>query len=109
MFFLNDVFEGTGNKFSLLSDAKRVTTHRVHLYLTARGRHGIIRSYLKKVFWPNLGVEPSFQVLDIPEYACGLKLGLALILNQNPIFEMASTLKLALIRGQFILFEPLQS
>jgi len=57
------------------------------------------RSYLKKVFWPNLGVGPSLQVLDILEYACyrsdcyavGLKLGPALILNQNPFFEMAST------------------
>ena len=45
-------------------------------------------TYLKKVFWPNLGVESSFQVLDILEYACGLKLGLALILNQNPFFEI---------------------
>ena len=48
------------------------------------------RSYLKKVFWPNLRVGASFQVLDILEYACGLKLGPALILNQNPFFEMAS-------------------
>ena len=32
----------------------------------------------------------SFQVLDIQEYACRQKLGPALILNQNPIFEMAS-------------------
>jgi hypothetical protein len=31
-----------------------------------------------------------FQVLDIPEYACGLKLGTVLILNQNPFIEMAS-------------------
>ena len=50
------------------------------------------RSYLKKVFWPNLGVGSSFQVLDILEYACGLKLDSALILNQNPFFEMASNL-----------------
>ena len=49
-----------------------------------------IRSYLKKVFFPNLCVRPSFQVLDILEYACGLKLGPALTLSQNPIFEMAS-------------------
>ena len=48
------------------------------------------RSYLKKVFWLNLGVVSSFQVLDILEYACGLKLDSALILNQNPFFEMAS-------------------
>ena len=43
-----------------------------------------------KAFWPNLGVGSSFQVLDILEYACGLKLDSALILNQNPFFEMAS-------------------
>ena len=49
------------------------------------------RSYLKKVFWPNLCVGSSFQVLDILQYACGLKLGSALTLNQNPDFEMASS------------------
>jgi hypothetical protein len=48
------------------------------------------RGYLKKVFLPNLCVRPSFQVLDILEYACGLKLGPALTLSKNPIFEMAS-------------------
>ncbi len=48
------------------------------------------RSYLKKVFCPNLCVGPSFQLLDILEYACGLILGPALTLSQNPIFEMAS-------------------
>ena len=50
------------------------------------------RSYLKKVFWPNPCVGPSFQVLDILEYACGLKLGPALALNQNSNFEMASSI-----------------
>ena len=49
------------------------------------------RSYLKKVFLPNLCVRPWFQVLDILEYACGLKLGPALTLSQNPFFEMASS------------------
>jgi len=49
-----------------------------------------IRRYLKIIFWPKLGVEASFYVLDILEYACGLKLGSALILNQNLYFEMAS-------------------
>ena len=44
------------------------------------------RSYPKKVFWPNLCVGSSFQPLDILKYACGLKLGPALSLNQNPIF-----------------------
>jgi hypothetical protein len=60
--------------------------------LTVTGYINIIRSYLKKVFWPNLGVGSSFQVLDILEYACGLKLDSALILNQNPFFEMASNI-----------------
>ena len=58
--------------------------------LTRAGSIIITRSYLKKVFWPNLGVGSSFQVLDILEYACGLKLDSALILNQNLFFEMAS-------------------
>ncbi len=49
------------------------------------------RSYLKKVFWPNPGVGSGFQILDIPEYACGLKPGSAYILDQNPFFEMASS------------------
>ena len=52
-----------------------------------------VRSHLKNAFWPNICVGFSFQVLDILEYVCGLKLGPALILNQNPIFEMASILK----------------
>ena len=43
----------------------------------------LTRSHLKKVYWPNLpalgGIGAAFQVLDIPEYACGLKLGPALI------------------------------
>jgi hypothetical protein len=50
-----------------------------------------IGSYLKKVFWSNLFVGSSHQLLGILEYACGLNLGHALTLNQNPIFEMAST------------------
>jgi hypothetical protein len=48
------------------------------------------RTYLKKVFWPNLCVGSSFELLGILEYACGLNLVPALILNKNPIFEMAS-------------------
>ena len=52
---------------------------------------GIARTHLKNVFWPNLFVGASFQILDIQQYASGLKLGPAVILNQNPIFEMAST------------------
>jgi len=48
------------------------------------------RSCLKKVFSPDIGVEPSYQVLDILEYACGLILGLALISTENSNFETAS-------------------
>jgi hypothetical protein len=46
------------------------------------------RSLLKKVFWPNFGVMPSLQILNIPVYACGLKLRPALILNQNPFLRL---------------------
>jgi hypothetical protein len=51
----------------------------------------LTRSYLKKVFSPDIGVEASSQVLAILEYGCGLILDLALISNENPNFEMAST------------------
>jgi hypothetical protein len=44
----------------------------------------------KKVFSPYGGVEPSYQVLDILEYDCGLILSLALISTENPNFEIAS-------------------
>jgi hypothetical protein len=50
------------------------------------------RRHLKNVFSSDISVEPSSQVLDILEYACGLILGLALISNKNPIFEIASKL-----------------
>jgi len=46
-------------------------------------------THLKNVFWPNIFVGASLQILDIQQYACGFKLGPAAILNQNPIFEMA--------------------
>jgi hypothetical protein len=49
-----------------------------------------IRSHLKKVFSSDIGVESSYQVLDILDYACGLILGLALISTENPNFEIAS-------------------
>jgi hypothetical protein len=52
-----------------------------------------IRSYLKNVFWPKLFVGAVFQFLEILEYSSGLKHGPAAILNQNPIFEMASSHK----------------
>jgi hypothetical protein len=63
-----------------------------------------IRSYLKNVFWPNFCVGSSFQLLGILEYACGLNLGPALILNQNPIFEMASSTELNQIWVQLFNF-----
>jgi hypothetical protein len=50
----------------------------------------IVRTHLKIVFWPNIFVGASFQILDIQQYACGFKLGPAAILNQNPIFETGS-------------------
>ncbi len=50
----------------------------------------INRTQLKNVFWPHIFVGASFQILNIQQYAFGLKLGPAAILNQNPIFEMGS-------------------
>jgi hypothetical protein len=41
-------------------------------------------------FPPFGGIGASFQILDNQQVACGLKLGPAAILSQNPIFEMAS-------------------
>jgi len=52
-----------------------------------------LRSHLKNVFWPNIFVGASFQILDNQKVACGLKLGPAAILNQNPIFQIASNAK----------------
>ena len=53
----------------------------------------MIRSHLKKVFWPKLGVGRSYQILEIPVYSSGLIFAAALILNQNPFFEIASNQK----------------
>jgi len=61
------------------------------------------RSYLKKVFSPGIGVESLSQVLDILEYACGLILGLALISNENPNFEIASNISFRACRGPNLL------
>ena len=47
------------------------------------------RSYLENTFWPHIGAGFSFQVLDLLAWVCGLKLALALALNQNPIFKTA--------------------
>ena len=57
---------------------------------------GTGRTHLKNVFWPNIFVGASLQILDIQQYASGIKLGPAAILNQNPIFEMGSILILTL-------------
>jgi hypothetical protein len=57
---------------------------------------GTGRTHLKNIFWPNIFVGASLQILDIQQYASGIKLGPASILNQNPIFEMGSILILAL-------------
>ena len=46
-------------------------------------------SHLKKISWPNLCVGSRFQILGIQAYGWGLKPGSALIMNQNPFFEMA--------------------
>jgi hypothetical protein len=51
----------------------------------------LTRSHLKKVFWPKLGVGRSYQILEIPVYSSGLIFAAALILNQNPFFEIASS------------------
>jgi len=50
------------------------------------------RTYLKNVFWPPAfgGIGATLQILDIQQYASGLKLDPAAILNQNPIFEIGS-------------------
>ena len=62
------------------------------------------RNHLKKVFWPKLCVGFSFQLLEIRQYSSGLNLEPALILNQNPNFEMASkqkwTLKIAFLPAE---------
>jgi tryptophan synthase alpha subunit len=50
------------------------------------------RSHPKKGFSPGIGVESLSQILDILEYACGLILGLALISNEIPNFEIVSRL-----------------
>jgi len=50
----------------------------------------LFRSHLKKIFRSNPYVRTLYH--DILEYACGLKLGSALTLDQNPIFEMASSM-----------------
>jgi hypothetical protein len=50
------------------------------------------RTHLKNVFWPNIFVGAAFKILDIQQYASGLKLGPAAILYQNPIFVIGSNI-----------------
>ena len=45
---------------------------------------------LKPTFWSNLCVGAVFQILDILQYACGLKYGSASTLNQNVRFKVPS-------------------
>ena len=47
---------------------------------------------LKCAFWSNLCVGVMLQILDILQYACGLKHALALTLNQNTLFETVTYL-----------------
>jgi hypothetical protein len=49
----------------------------------------------KKVFSLDIGVEPSFRVLDIQAYACGSKLCLALIASENPNFAIDLNMSIA--------------
>jgi hypothetical protein len=57
-------------------------------------RPDLFRGYLKNVFWPNIGVGRSAPILEILEYYSGRNLAAALTLNQNPIFEIASSARL---------------
>ena len=61
----------------------------------------LFRIYPKNAFWLNIFVGASFQILDIQQYACGLKLGPAAILNQNPIFEMDSNPTFRLMKYKY--------
>jgi hypothetical protein len=54
-------------------------------------RNRTVRTHLKNVFWPNIFVGASFQILNNQQVASGLKLSPAAILNQNPIFEFGSS------------------
>jgi hypothetical protein len=75
----------------------------------------VIRTHLKNVFWPPAfigGIGATFQILNIQQYASGLKLGPAArvpakpsgedgILNQNPIFETGP--RYSLLSTQFFI------
>ena len=62
---------------------KRLETIKASLY----ERQTETITYLKKVFCPNPGVGARFKILDILQYACGLKPGPAYTLDQNPFFR----------------------
>jgi len=68
----------------------------------------VFRSDLKNVFWLNIGVGFSFQVLDNLASACGLQLAPASTLNQNPIVETASGAVNAQPPGKRIAARPRQ-
>jgi hypothetical protein len=74
--------------------ADSITFGYLHSYEHCLDHHKCLgkmkRSRLKKVFSSDIGVDPSYQVLDILEYACGLILGFVLISTENPNFEMTS-------------------
>ena len=77
-------------------------------------RAGVIRNRTleaisKKFFSPGIGVESLSQVLDILEYACGLILGLALISNENPNFEIASGLIINFFKNIDLLYMQLSN
>ena len=73
-----------------LSISDRFARRRLRLSLAFHRLYDT-RICLKNVFWPNLCVGRLFQILEIPVYSSGLNLASALILNQNPILEMASS------------------
>jgi hypothetical protein len=48
------------------------------------------RSCLNIALWPNLFVRVDFQVLEIPQYSCALKIDSSSTLAHNPNFETTS-------------------
>ena len=73
---------------------------KVNFTLFYYKRHGPSQNNLLA----KLGVGPFFQVLDIPQYACGLKFGSAFILDQNLYFEMPCRLLLRLAYEEMMFF-----
>ena len=52
---------------------------------------------MQRTFWPNVCVGAVFQILDMVQYACGLKPDPACTLDQNPFFEIGSSYLLIVI------------